>query len=80
MQQRAISADAVEATRRWGLEVRLREGRRGYFLGRRQVAAARAQGAEVGEHENTAIVVGPRGGLVTTVRTRSPRRLRRRAK
>ena len=69
------------AIRREGLHAALKHGRRTFsagcevfFLGRREVAEARANGLDLSRHMGIHVVVDPSGTVVTTFRSQQRRR------
>jgi len=57
----------------------MRQGRRAWFLGRRQVRLARRAGVDIREFENIAVVLAADQTVITVIRTKDPSRLRRNA-
>jgi hypothetical protein len=71
---RGISLVAVESALRWGRRFRSHSAWV-FRLDRRSVAAARALGVRVHDHEGVAVVLSESLCLITAWRNRSPRRV-----
>lgn len=75
--QRSIDDADIAAALRWSRPIHQPEGRVVYHLGRDAVLRAARHGVDATPHENTAVVLGPDGGLVTVVRSPDRRRFQR---
>ena len=78
-QQRGVRGAHVDAALSWGRCYHQRRGRCAYYVGRREVAQASGEGADIRAFEGTAVVVAGDGEVVTVIKVANPRRLRRAA-
>lgn len=75
--QRAIADDHIEIVMNWGADVRQREGRVAYHLGKREALRARAEGVDVPRGAvGVAVVIARDGTFVTALRSNDRHRLR----
>lgn len=79
--QRGISTSTIEATVTHGRLIRGRNAEV-FFLGAREVREARARGLDLRRAQNTQVIVGHDGSVITCYRTSRPARdwTRRRAR
>lgn len=78
-QQRGVRRGHIDAALSWGRCFHQRRGRCAYYVGRREVADARAEAVDIRPFEGTALVVSSDGEVVTVIKVTNPRRLRRAA-
>ncbi len=76
-QQRAARDEAVDAALRWGRVIRQSHCRTAYFLGKKCAQQAARAGECIERFIGTAVVQAADSTIVTVIRSRDSRRLRR---